>query len=66
LLIGVEFRADAGPVVQAALERGLLVNRTSGTVLRLLPPYVVSERDVDEALATIDAAVDAAFPGGAA
>jgi predicted acetylornithine/succinylornithine family transaminase len=66
LLAGVEFRADAGPVVQAAMDRGLLVNRTSGTVLRLLPPYIVSERDVDEALATIDAAVDAAFPGGAA
>jgi acetylornithine/succinyldiaminopimelate/putrescine aminotransferase len=48
------------------MDRGLLVNRTSGTVLRLLPPYIVSERDVDDALSTIDAAVDAAFPGGAA
>ncbi len=35
--------ADAAPVVNAALERGLLVNRTATTVIRLLPPYIATE-----------------------
>ena len=38
------------PVVNAALERGLVINRTAGTVVRLLPPYVVTEGEVDEAI----------------
>jgi predicted acetylornithine/succinylornithine family transaminase len=54
LIAGIELRADAAPVVNAALERGLLVNRTATTVIRLLPPFIVTERDVDEAIAMLD------------
>jgi acetylornithine/succinyldiaminopimelate/putrescine aminotransferase len=50
LFAGLELNADAQPVVMAALERGLLVNRTATTVIRLLPPYIVTERDVDQAI----------------
>ena len=57
LIAGLELRVDAAPVVQAALERGLIVNRTSGTVVRLLPPFIVTERDVDEAVGTLKEAV---------
>jgi predicted acetylornithine/succinylornithine family transaminase len=57
LIAGLDLRVDATPVVQAALERGLIVNRTSGTVVRLLPPYIVTERDVDEAVALLKEAV---------
>ena len=55
LIAGLELTADAAPVVNAALERGLLVNRTSTTVVRLLPPYIVTEREVDEAVEILDA-----------
>ena len=48
LIAGLDLRVDATPVVQAALERGLIINRTSGTVVRLLPPYIISEQHVDE------------------
>ena len=54
LMAGLELTADAAPIVPAALERGLLVNRTSTTVIRLLPPYIVTERDIDQAVATLD------------
>lgn len=50
LIAGLELAADALPVANAALDKGLIVNRTSGTVIRLLPAYIVSERDVDEAV----------------
>jgi predicted acetylornithine/succinylornithine family transaminase len=57
LIAGIEFRTDAAPLVTAALERGLLVNRTATTVIRLLPPYVVTEQDVNEGLALLDDAI---------
>ncbi len=50
LIAAIELAADALPVVTAALERGLIVNRTQGTVIRFLPPYIVTEQDVDEAI----------------
>jgi predicted acetylornithine/succinylornithine family transaminase len=54
LIAGLDCAADAAPIVNAALERGLLVNRTSTTVVRLLPPYIVTEADVDEATDVLD------------
>ena len=57
LIAGIEFATDAAPLVTAALERGLLVNRTSSTVIRLLPPYIVAEQDINEGLALLDDAI---------
>ena len=60
LIAGLEFDKDPAPVVAAALERGLLVNRTANTVIRLLPPYIVTKQDIDEALAILEDAIAAA------
>jgi predicted acetylornithine/succinylornithine family transaminase len=51
---GLELKVDATPVVEGALARGLLVNRTAERVVRLLPPYIVSTREVDEAIGVLD------------
>jgi acetylornithine/succinyldiaminopimelate/putrescine aminotransferase len=63
LIAGLDLCIDAQPVIAAALERGLLVNRTSTTVVRLLPPYIATERDVDEAVGILDGAIGSAFEG---
>ena len=34
--------------------RKILINRTSETVLRFLPPYIVQEKHIDEAVAALD------------
>ena len=60
LIAGLELATDALPVVAGALERGLVVNRTQGTVIRLLPPYIITERDVAEAIDILDASLRAA------
>ena len=60
---GMELDRPAAPVVDAALERGLLINRTADTVLRLLPPYIVEAADVDQMAVLLDAALDAAIRG---
>jgi acetylornithine/N-succinyldiaminopimelate aminotransferase len=57
LMWGIELDRPAAPVVDAARERKLLINRTSDTVVRLLPPYVITEREIDEALPLLEAAI---------
>jgi acetylornithine/N-succinyldiaminopimelate aminotransferase len=59
LMWGLDLARDASPVVPAALERGVVVNRTAETVVRLLPPLIISESEVDDALARLDAALGA-------
>jgi acetylornithine aminotransferase/acetylornithine/N-succinyldiaminopimelate aminotransferase len=55
LMWGLDLRVDAAPFVQAALRRRVLINRTADTVLRLLPPFVITPAEVDQALAQLDA-----------
>ena len=57
LMRGVVLDRDAGPVVDAAFGRGLLVNRTAGSVIRLLPPLTISHEELDEGLARLDGAL---------
>jgi acetylornithine/N-succinyldiaminopimelate aminotransferase len=52
---GVDLTMDATPVVDAAREQGLLVNRTNRTVVRLLPPLTISTDDLDAAVEILDA-----------
>jgi acetylornithine aminotransferase/acetylornithine/N-succinyldiaminopimelate aminotransferase len=59
LIWGVELDKPAAAVVQAAFDRRLLINRTSDTVVRLLPPFVISQREIDDALPILEAALDA-------
>ena len=63
LMWGLDLDRPAAPVVDAALQRGLLVNRTADTVVRLLPPYIITAEEIDEALGLLDAALIAAFGG---
>jgi acetylornithine/N-succinyldiaminopimelate aminotransferase len=44
----------ARQAVQEMLQRRILINRTSDTVLRFLPPYILERKHVDEALAALD------------
>ena len=59
LIWGLELTSDATPVIAAALERRVIVNRTSETVVRLLPPLVITEAEADQAFDRLDAALAA-------
>ena len=63
LMWGIELDRPAAPVVEAALQRGLLINRTSDTVIRLLPPFIITETELDEGLALLDASLGRVFGG---
>ncbi len=58
LMWGVELTRDAAPVVPAGIERGVIVNRTAETVVRLLPPFIITEGEAMDALGRLDAALD--------
>jgi acetylornithine/succinyldiaminopimelate/putrescine aminotransferase len=64
LIWGLELTRDAAPVVPAALERGVIVNRTAERVVRLLPPLVITEAEADVALGRLDQALGAVSEGG--
>jgi acetylornithine/N-succinyldiaminopimelate aminotransferase len=57
LMWGLELNIDAAAVVPAGLARGVIVNRTAETVVRLLPPLTITEAEADEALARLDQAL---------
>jgi len=57
MMIGVELSIDGAAVVQAALERNLLVNATQGRVIRLLPAMTISAAEVDEGCDRLCAAI---------
>ena len=57
MMIGVELTIDGAAVVQAALERNLLVNATQGRVIRLLPAMNISAAEVDEGCDRLCAAI---------
>ena len=49
-------------VVAACRERGLLLNCTQGNVIRLLPPLVITDQELDAAIGTLREALKAVFP----
>jgi acetylornithine/N-succinyldiaminopimelate aminotransferase len=63
LMWGVELTRDAAAVVPAALEQGVVVNRTAETVVRLLPPLIITETEADEALGRLETALAAVGAG---
>ena len=68
LMWGLELSDDdsntvATAVYEAAIRQGLLVNRTAGKVIRLLPPLTITEAELDRALLLLDAAFSEVFAG---
>jgi acetylornithine/N-succinyldiaminopimelate aminotransferase len=49
LMLGVELHVPGKQLVSEAMAEGLLINCTHDTVLRFLPPYIVTEKEVDQA-----------------
>lgn len=54
LMFGIQLSRPGNNLVLRALERGLLLNCTHGTVLRLLPPYILSSQQADQMLAILN------------
>jgi len=47
LMIGLELDRPCAELVKLALEKGLLINVTAGSVIRLLPPLIFTDQEAD-------------------
>ena len=53
LMIGIDLRYRAGAVIKELQNKGILVTPGNSTVIRLLPPLIISEQDLDKVLSCI-------------
>ncbi|MCQ1537096.1 acetylornithine transaminase [Methanosarcina sp. KYL-1] len=56
LMVGVEIKYPCGKFVDFARENGVLVNCTSDSVLRLVPPLVITKEQIDTVVDVIEQA----------
>jgi predicted acetylornithine/succinylornithine family transaminase len=55
LMLGIELKGEAGPVVKGLRERGILATKAGDNVLRLLPPLVIKPGDIRTFLSALEA-----------
>jgi acetylornithine/N-succinyldiaminopimelate aminotransferase len=58
LMIGVDLGVDAWPVLEKALAAGLVMLSAGPKTLRLLPPYVITDEEIDHGLKLLKAVLD--------
>lgn len=52
-MIGIELKEKAGPYVQMLMEKGVIALLAGATVIRLLPPLVISREEIDTVVSTL-------------
>ena len=54
LILGMELTKPGRDIVNACLEEGAIINCTVGTVLRFVPPLIVTKEQIDELMAVLE------------
>lgn len=57
LLVGVELDFAGKDIVEFCIAKGLLINCTQGNILRFLPPFVITKKDIDKAIKILEDAL---------
>ncbi|MGI6439162.1 MAG: aminotransferase class III-fold pyridoxal phosphate-dependent enzyme [Sphaerochaetaceae bacterium] len=55
LMVGLEFDQAVRPIIDEAMNKGLLLVNAGEKVLRMVPPLTITEDEIDEALQILDA-----------
>jgi acetylornithine/N-succinyldiaminopimelate aminotransferase len=55
LLVGMELDFEGKDIVTDCLKEGLLINCTMNTVLRFIPPLIITEEEIDHLISSLDA-----------
>jgi acetylornithine/succinyldiaminopimelate/putrescine aminotransferase len=61
LMWGMELSVPARPLAEEGLRRGVMFNVVQGNVLRFLPPLILTEAQVDEAMDVLDGVFEGRF-----
>jgi predicted acetylornithine/succinylornithine family transaminase len=54
LMIGIQLTRPGAQIVSKCLEKGLRINCTHDTVIRFMPPMIVTKDQIDEAVGIVD------------
>jgi acetylornithine/N-succinyldiaminopimelate aminotransferase len=58
LMIGVDFDFEAKPLVHEMMDRGVISNVTSDTVLRVVPPLTISKEELEQLVEVIQESLE--------
>ncbi|MFA6457578.1 MAG: acetylornithine/succinylornithine family transaminase [Bacteroidota bacterium] len=58
-MIGIDLTIDSAPIVDSILQKGVLVNSTANTVIRILPPLIAGKQEFDTLLTVLEEALSA-------
>lgn len=58
LMQGLVFDCPVGPVINKALEKGLILINAGANIIRFVPPLVISKQNVDEMVEILTSAMD--------
>jgi len=54
LMLGMELSIEGADIVRGCMDNGLLINCTCDNVLRFVPPLIITEEDIDQAVHILD------------
>ena len=57
LILGMELTSEGRPVVEHCLVNRVIVNCTAGSVIRIVPPLIISKEEIDMVVAALDNAL---------
>ncbi|MBN2372885.1 aspartate aminotransferase family protein [bacterium] len=57
LMIGMELHCEGREIVKRCLAKGLIINCTMDNVLRLLPPLIITRKEIDRAMEVLSDAI---------
>lgn len=57
LMVGLEFDRPVKDIVKTCLDNGLIVVTAGVNVVRMLPPFIIEEKDVDQMIEILDNAI---------
>jgi acetylornithine/LysW-gamma-L-lysine aminotransferase len=54
LMVGIELKKEASPYIEALAEEGVLALSAGPTVIRFLPPLVISREELDKVVEAVE------------
>lgn len=57
LMQGLEFEKPVGPIINQALEEGLILINAGVNIIRFLPPLIISKKDVDTMIGILETCI---------
>ena len=58
MMQGLVFKVPVGPVINKALEKGLILINAGTDIIRFVPPLVITEKDVDQMIGILTQSID--------